>query len=185
VSQPFGPGIGSAAAPVRLLALFLLLLPLVQTGCTFERRADLDEDPEAATPALEADERIRSPAAVVRVFRDAVVVGDLSLALSLLHRPATIEDELAGGDVGTLTRGELLMELRRRHVEGLVLEVLGTEVEVMGESAMVLTRLALIDQGEDGIGVEAGRAYETVLLVLTEEGWRIRHLHRSMTRREP
>jgi hypothetical protein len=171
-------------APVGLLTL-LLLLSLVQTGCTFERRADLHEDPEAATPALEAGERLRPPAAVVRVFRDAVVVGDLSLALSLLHRQATLVDGLAGSDVETLTRGELLMELRRRHGEGLVLEVLGTEVEVTGESAMVLSSLALIDRGEDGIGVETGRVYETVLLVLTEDGWRIRHLHRSMTRGEP
>jgi hypothetical protein len=162
--------------------LALLLLPLLQAGCTFERRADLDEDPEAATPAMEAGERIRSPAAVVRVFRDAVVVGDLSLALSLLDRRATLVDELAGSHGETLTRGELLMELRRRHVEGLVLEVLGTEMEVAAESAMVLTSLALIDRGDDGIGIETGRAYETVVLVLTEDGWRIRHLHRSMTR---
>jgi hypothetical protein len=159
----------------------LLLATLVQSGCTFERRADLDEDPEAPTTALQAGDRIRPPAAVVRVFREAVVLGDLSLALSLLHRQATLVDELAGSDVEVTTRGELIMELRRRHVDGLVLEVLGTEVDVMEGSAMVLSRLALIDRGDDGIGVEAGRAYETVLLLLTEDGWRIRHFHRSMT----
>jgi hypothetical protein len=161
---------------------FLLLALLLQTGCTFERRADLDEDTEATPVAPEPGERIRPPAAVVRVFREAVVLGDLSLALSLLHRQATLVDELVGSDVDILTRGELLMELRRRHVDGLVLEVLDTEVEVMEGSAMVLSRLALIDRGDDGIGVEAGRAFETVLLLLTEDGWRIRHLHRSMTR---
>lgn len=167
-----------------LLALFLVL-PLLQAGCTFERRADLEEDPEAVTPALEPGERMRPPTAVVRVFREAVVVGDLSLALSLLHRQATLVDELAGSDVDTATRGELLMELRRRHVAGLVLEVLDTEVEVAGESALVLTRLALIDRGEDGIGVEAGRAFETVHLLITDDGWRIRHLHRSIAQRDP
>lgn len=164
--------------------LFALLL--FQPGCTFEQRGDLDEDPAAGTTADPGDwQRIQPPATVARVFREAVVIGDLSLALSLLHRQATLVDELAGTDEELATRGELLMELRRRHVDGLVLEALDTQVEVTGETALVLTRLALIDRGEDGIGLEVGRAYETALLVATEEGWRIRHLHRSVTRRDP
>jgi hypothetical protein len=184
VSRLLLPGSRGRVGRPALLALFLVL-PLLQAGCTFERRADLEEDPEVATPALEPGERIRPPASVVRVFREAVVVGDLSLALSLLHRQATLVDELAGSDAEPATRGELLLELRRRHVAGLVLEVLDSEVDVTGESAIVLTRLALIDRGEDGIGVETGRAFETVHLLLTEDGWRIRHLHRSMDRRDP
>jgi len=166
------------------LAAFLLL----GNACTFEHRADLDDE-EGAMPAslvlLGNGERGLSPGAVTRLFREAVVAGDLSLALSLLHRQATLVDELAGTDEATITRGELLLELRRRHVEGLVLEVLDSRVEPSSESAVVLTRLALLDRGEDGIGMEVGRAYETVVLVPTDEGWRIQHLHRSVTRRDP
>jgi hypothetical protein len=37
----------------------------------------------------------------------------------------------------------------------------------------------------DGIGVEVGRAYETVVLVPSDQGWRIRHVHRSLNRNGP
>lgn len=167
--------------------LFVALVVMGAGACTFERRDDVDEEEAAATralPGFEDGSRWRSPEGVVRLFREAVVLGDLSMALSLLDRQSILVDELAGAPDEAMTRGELLLELRRRHTEGLVLEVLQTRVEEAGETALVLTHLAIMDRDEDGIGVEVGRVYESVVLVPTEEGWRIRHLHRSVTRRD-
>lgn len=171
--------------PGRLLVGALVL---VQAGaCTFERRADLEEDDSPAgsgIPGLEEGVGARTPEAVARLFREAVEVGDLSLALSLLDRSATLVDALAGAPDVTTTRGELLLELRRRHGEGLALEELEARSEPVGESTLVLTRLALMELDEDGIGIEVGRVYETALLTPVEGGWRIRHLHRSLTLNE-
>lgn len=164
-----------------------LATALLGAACTFEHRADMEEaEASPGSVALVGNgDRGLSPGAVARLFREAVFVGDLSLALSLLDRQATLVDELAGTDEETMTRGELLLELRRRHVAGLGLEVLETRVEPATESTLVLSRLALLERGDDGIGVEVGRAYETLVMVRTDEGWRIRHLHRSVTRRDP
>jgi ketosteroid isomerase-like protein len=168
------------------------LFPVLVGSCTFEHRPDPraenagDGDPlEARQDELPARGLDRSPVGVVRVFREAVVRGDLSLALSLLDREATLVDELAGAQSESATRGELLMELRRRHAEGLILRVLDIDVSQAGETALVLTRLALMEEGGDGIGVEVGRAYETVVLVPSDQGWRIRHVHRSLNRNGP
>lgn len=160
---------------------------IVLGACTFERRSELEENGEEArtAPGLLGDppgmERALPPEGIVRLFRDAVVRGDLSLALSLLHREATLVDKLAASPDGRRTRGEILVELRRRHAEGMALEVLESTVHEVEGGTLVLTRLAVLEEEENGIGVEVGRVYETALLVPTDAGWRIRHFHRSLT----
>ena len=173
-----------------VLVAGLLVLP---AGCVFERRPDPDrffeverppetelaeeawrEDPEAAAYSL------------AEVFREAVRVGDLSLALSLLHREAILLDELVGeataSAAGPLTRGELLLAVRRMHQDGLRLYVAEVEVTLLDDVALVNSYMDLLRPVEEGreLAVQEGRVWETLVLVATPEGWRIRHLHRSV-----
>jgi ketosteroid isomerase-like protein len=167
---------------------------LILTGaCVFERRPDPDhfleaertsetqpsepfswEDPEAAAASL------------AEVFREAVRLGDLSLALGLLHRDAVLLDELVGdvstGAAGPLTRGELLLAVRRIHQDGLRLHPAQVEVVLLDEVALVTSHLDLMRSMEEGgeLAVQEGRVWESMVLVATPDGWRIRHLHRSL-----
>jgi len=133
--------------------------------------ADLEVSPEA--PVLDA----------VRTQREAVARGDLALGLALLHPDATLVDALLSGADPGATRGELLLELRGLLGRGFRLEEESVDVTVTGETALVVSTLRL--EGEvDAIGEwldRVGRVvHESTVLVLTPEGWRIRHMHRSL-----
>jgi hypothetical protein len=172
----------------RLLPVLLL----AAGACLFERRPD-PESPSlldsGLDPELPAEARPPDPADaaahLTEVFRDAVRIGDLSLALGLLDRNATLRDELAGaavvGDPEGVTRGELLLEIRRMYEEGIRLHPTRVAVDVLGETAVVTTELEVLRrvEPEGELAVQEGRAWETAVLVATPEGWRIRHLHRS------
>lgn len=120
----------------------------------------------------------------LRVFRESVEIGDLSLALALLDREVEIVDHLVGSPFsggGTLSRGEALLELRRLHSEGLVLEEMGSELVLRQDAALIHARLVVLQRDEaTGVAREVTRGHETVLMVPSPEGWRIRLLHRSL-----
>ncbi len=184
------------ATRTRLPLLLPVVLVLAATGCTLERRGN--GDAAVAEPATVLDgERLEPPApqqdpaesarVTLEVFREAVRVGDLSLALSLIDPRAVLLDDLsAPAEAGPAdpmpTRGELLLELRRRHAGGLLLRVDGSELRWLDDHALLMTRIVLLhrstvpDQEPDSVGV----ARETALLRPTPEGWRIVHLHRSL-----
>lgn len=147
----------------------------------------------------------RDPAEAVsvllEVFREATRVGDLSLALSLLDREAILlDEEVPGGTAGPLpapgatgptgetaeerTRGEFVVEMRRRHADGLRFRVDAQTVRMEGPHALVLTLLRVEDADPDDpeASVELGRVLETAVLRGTDDGWRILHLHRSRHR---
>ena len=172
-----------------------LLAGGILAGCTLERRAgpdtsldtgaEMEEDFGVLDQPVPAD-----PAESVRitleVFREAVRVGDISLALQLLDAEAVLLDDLVldAADEFDLpgTRGELLLALRRRHAAGLGLEPLDAELRWSDNTAVLSTRLLLLDRSA---GLEAepdtlGVARETAVLRPSPEGWRILHLHRSM-----
>ena len=173
-------------------ASFLFLcsfLALTFSGCTFERRdtepaeglgsADGARATEGELSAGEAEDIAR---AAVDAFRESVAAGDLSLALARLHGEATLVDPLVGQAAETVSRGELLLELRRRHAEGLVYEPLEADVFLAGEdAALVVSLLSMLREGDAEIPEEVGRVLETVYLVGSDEGWKIRHLHRSLS----
>jgi ketosteroid isomerase-like protein len=178
----------------RQRALAVLLLLLLGAGCVFERRPDpdvllLDAEREAEADLLPEPPRELPEAAaatVAEVFREAVRLGDLSLALGLLHREAVLLDGLATGSAegvaGPATRGELLLAMRRLHQDGLRLLPTEVDVAVMDDVAVVTTHLDLLRPLEEGeeLAVQEARVWETLVLVATPEGWRIRHLHRSL-----
>jgi hypothetical protein len=175
----------------------VLIALLVGGGCTLEEHA------RSAPPVLGeaavadslggpgADDTLSvvvDPDASARVtmdvFREAVRVGDLSLALRLLDEAAIVVDALAGGAgaPAVTTRGELLLELRRRHADGLLLEVADSELRWIGDHVLLATRLRVLRRAEDPENPPdtLGTAAESSLLRPTPEGWRIVHLHRSL-----
>lgn len=163
------------------------------TGCTFEHRGNGAGEADPDLPAVISDTTAgeptppRSPEVPVlealRTHREAVGRGDLALALALLHREATLADALLATVDEELTRGELLLELRSRLGAGYHLVEVSVEASVHDESALVVSRLLL--EGHEGaagaLEEMKGRGLrETAFLLLTPEGWRIRHLHRSV-----
>lgn len=123
------------------------------------------------------------PTATVRAFREAVSVGDLSLALSLLDRQAFLVDDLVGDPESAGTRGEALLELRSRLAAGVTLHEENSRVNYSEQGAVVLTRLrieAANGATEEALEMEGRALTETAVLILTEEGWRIAHFHRSL-----
>jgi len=119
----------------------------------------------------------------LRTFREAMSVGDLSLALALVDREASLVDQLVGDPDRFASRGEVLLELRARLAEGLTMREDSTEVSVTDGSAVIVSRLGLEveeDAPESTQALSGRSLHETVVLILTAEGWRIRHLHRSI-----
>jgi ketosteroid isomerase-like protein len=173
---------------VALLALPFVLFG-VAGGCTFEHRGNDAGEVDTAEPGagLAPTEGEVSPEApvldAVRTQREAVARGDLALALALLHPDATLVDALLSGAHSGATRGELLLELRALLGRGFRLDEEGADVTVTGETALVVSTLRL--EGEDDASGQwldrVGRVvHESTVLVLTPEGWRIRHMHRSL-----
>jgi hypothetical protein len=158
-----------------------LLLLLVLGGCTIEPRWEVEpEEPSPDTVALpESASPEEAVATTVEVFREAVRVGDLSLALSLLDRDAILADDLADGNGEGTTRGEVLMELRRRHAAGLRLEAIESQTREVAGGWLVSTRLDILGTDEEGEPTLDGHARESALLAPTDEGWRIVLFHRS------
>lgn len=170
------------------LVLAALAPVLGIAGCELERRPEA-ADPfpdENAVPDTLTDmprDPQESARVTMEVFREAVRVGDLSLALSLLDRDAVLFDDLAGEAAEATTRGELLLELRRRHRDGLRLGAQAAEVTLLDGAAIVVSTLAVMQRtpgDEEELAVQEETARETAILVPTPEGWRIRHLHRSI-----
>jgi len=177
-------------------AVGFLLAGCILAGCTLERRAgpdtslDTEAEVEEDFGVLDPQPVPADPAESVRitleVFREAVRVGDISLALQLLDAEAVLLDDLVldAASESDLpgTRGELLLALRRRHAGGLGLEPLDSELRWSDNTAVLSTRLLLLDRSAepeaepDTLGV----ARETAVLRPSPEGWRILHLHRSM-----
>lgn len=160
-------------------AFLLLLLP----SCTLERRGEESVDAESTTiaPVNESEFAEELARQTVRLFRDAVSAGDISRALSMMDDEGGLIDPLAGVSSTSYPVGEVLLELRRRHAEGVRFEPIDDEVSLLpsGE-ALVVTMLTMLEERE-GIGEEVGRMYESALLTPAVEGWKVRHIHRSLT----
>jgi hypothetical protein len=185
---PCGGGLGGNALRSARTGLWAVVL-LSSVACTFEETGTPGSSgglspPEPGGLAGEEPQVVASEETAlltVRMFRESVASGDLTLALSLLDREATLIDAMAGEASEAETRGELLLELRGRHASGVVLEPLRSDIRIpVAGVALVTSRLAVLQEGPGGIGEDVGRVDETVLLVATPEGWRIRHLHRSL-----
>jgi len=148
--------------------LLLLLLVSLAPGCTFERRPD-----STTTARAEGGTAADSIRAVVTALETARARGDLAAALALFDSGAVV----AGGQVGTLDgRGWVTAEamlsgaapdpVRTRELEE-------SSISLLPGSALALNRYRDPEGGLPSV--------ETVVLVRTPAGWRIRHIHHSPT----
>jgi hypothetical protein len=173
---PFGVSGASSFPGVLFFCLFLV------SSCTLERRGEESAERDSTTvgPVNESEFAEELARQSVRLFRDAVFAGDISRALSLMEDGASLIDPLAGKSSAHFPVGEVLLELRRRHADGVRFEMIEDEVTLLpsGE-ALVITTLSML-QEEEGVGQEVGRIYESALLFPSPEGWKVRHLHRSL-----
>lgn len=164
-----------------------LLSVLFFSSCTLERRFEESADTTAVVPSeaseLQSTEELAGQ--TVRLFRDAVFAGDISRALSLMAEGASLIDPFAGRSTVEWPVGEVLLELRRRHADGVRFEPIRDEVTLLEDGgALVLTTLAVL-QETGGVGEEVGEIHETALLIPSPEGWKVRHIHRSLVEAEP
>lgn len=174
----------------------LVLLVVMLAGCTFERRPDRASNGDgdgAYSLAPEGEARVLQPAdsvlLVAQLYREALEVGDLSRALSFLHPGAALYNDAAALLPANASAGEVLLQELRLRQEGLRLEVVDSEATILGDAALVLKRYRVSEAGavaasddegdSDSSALESETALETIILVRSPTGWRIRHLHRS------
>ncbi len=158
----------------RVVALGLLVL--AAGGCRFERRAEVEADAAEPAPATEADEaRPEAPAdELLRSFQDLRRAGAVEEARELLHPRAQLVDRGARYVTGAPSSA-----LRPLLGPG---PSLGTwTVPAVDTLAGDGPRLYVLAYGPTaGAEAEGGSAaVESILLVPTPRGWRVRLLHRS------
>ena len=112
---------------------------------------------------------------VVHAFHDALERGDSAAAVRQLHREVVIYE---GG------HAESLDEYRGGHLPADMAFASATRRETTTESVRVWGDQALYLSGSRTTGAYRGRAVdshgtETMVLVRTPDGWRIRHIHWS------
>jgi len=173
--------------------LLMVIVLLVAGACTFEKRAENateEETVEVEGEEIREAEEVVLPAApeeaalgTLRAFQEAMAVGDLSLALALVDRDATLVDDLVPDAAEAASRGEVLLELRSVLAQGLAVEEESRDVSFPGGIAVVVSSLVLRASDEEAPDsvreMDGRRLHETAILVSTDDGWRIRHLHRS------
>jgi ketosteroid isomerase-like protein len=135
----------------------------------------------AATPRTEQPAQEEAAVrAVATAFGNALETGDSTAALALLHPDVVIFE---GGSWETLEdyrSGHLRADMR--YLQATQQETLRAVVHVSGDQALVTREFSTTGtMGErviDSIGVE------TLILVRTDEGWKIRHIHWSSRARQ-
>lgn len=127
-----------------------------------------------AAQATDAD-REAEVRAVVEGFHSALAARDSAAALARLHPDVSIYE---GG------HAESLAEYRSSHLAADIAFASATRRELMGESVRIWGDQALYNSESRTTGTSRGREIdargtETMVLVRTPDGWRIRHIHWS------
>lgn len=129
----------------------------------------------AASQAATDSARAAEVRAVVRGFHAALAAGDSTAALELLDPGVVIFES---------GHAESLTQYRSGHLRSDVAFARAVRREVTGESIAVWGDAALYTSEAHTTGEWRGRAIdsqgvETMVMVRTPEGWRIRHIHWS------
>lgn len=127
----------------------------------------------AQQPEATADEL--AVRAVVQGFKDALAAGDSSAALSYLHTDLMVYE---GGHAETLS------EYRSGHLAADMEFTAAVETTVLEQGVIVRPGMALWVSESESTGEFRGRAIdsrgtETMILLPTDSGWRILHVHWS------
>ena len=165
---------------MRAVLAALLLTLTAAPGCRFERRPDLPTDRELSLGTPASLEPAGTPAedsarAVVISLAEALEVGDVARVARLTVPESVLIDQEeavrwshANPDSPlprSLSAGEDAPDWRLETSAYLPL----------GEGAVLIYEYQALTQEE----APAARAVETFVLVRTELGWRLRHMHRS------
>lgn len=162
----------------RIVALGLLVL--AAGGCRFERRGAVEEDvpgvSEQAAAAAAGGTLSETPAEdVLRTFQRLRAAGAVEEARELLHPRASLVDRGTrfGAGAPSSALGPLL---------GPGPDAGSWRVAALDTLAVDGPRLYVLEYGPvSGAGPEGGAAsVESILLVPTPGGWRVRLLHRSV-----
>ena len=135
--------------------------------CSFAVPA-LAQQPEGAADEL-------AVRAVVQGFKDALAAGDSSTALSYLHADLMVYE--AG-------HAETLAEYRAGHLAADMEFTAAVETTVLEQGLIVRPGMALWVSESESTGEFRGRAIdshgaETIVLLPTDSGWKILHVHWS------
>lgn len=169
-------------ALARALLPVHLLGGLAATGCRFERRADLTAEGAAVNEDLVTRAGVRTPAedsvrAVVTAIEEALARGDVSRIANLtVPQTMLIDQEEAVRWYHDDPRAPLPRALWARADPFWTLAA--SHFVPLGASALLVNEYAAPDTPDAG-DEPTWRAAETFVLVRTEAGWRLRHLHRS------
>lgn len=125
---------------------------------------------EATDSARQAEVRV-----VVQEFHGALAAGDSLAALALLHPDLVVYES---------GHAETLSEYRSEHLASDIAFAAATRREVRAESVTLWGDVALYTSEAHTTGTWRGRdidggGTESMVLVRTPEGWRIRHIHWS------
>lgn len=165
----------------------LAFLAVHASACTFEQRPDRVERQGTARAAagrsaaeVAAADSVR---AVLQAFDAALTAADTAAALALLD-PALVVYE--GGSVDS-TRAAYAAQHLPADMEfmrsGIAREVIRSDIELLAGTALAVTRYRV--SGEVRGRPMRSETAETMVLVRTPEGWKIRHIHWSSRRMEP
>lgn len=161
-----------------LVAVFLVGAHL--TGCTVERRPDLEERPDTTAFVPEAQRATAamrdSARSVVEAYHAALEVGDGARVAALAARGATIVDQEEGvfWEVSGPQTGPLPGPLSEG-ASGLGWSRVRSEVRPLADAILVVDRYEATVSGEP----IRWSATESFVLVRTVDGWRILLAHRS------
>jgi ketosteroid isomerase-like protein len=131
--------------------------------------------PVAPANGQEANAREAEVRAVVEGFKAALAAGDSTAALGYLHRDLVVYEE---------GRAESLTEYRSGHLAADMEFSAAVETTPVQQGVIVRPEMALwVSEGESR-GVFRGRTIEshgveTIVLVPTDAGWKILHVHWS------
>ncbi len=116
-----------------------------------------------------------NPETVVEAFHRALAAGDSASGLDLLHPEILIFEQGAAEDLQEYRSHHLAADIR--FASQTTRHVIDSQVEIRGEIAIFTARAhttgRIGDRDIDSSGVE------TMVLTLTEEGWKILHIHWS------
>jgi ketosteroid isomerase-like protein len=131
-----------------------------------------------AAPVQAQDAARAEVLAVVHGYHAALAAGDSAGAIARLHPDVVVFES---------GHAETLAEYRAGHLPADMAFAGATRREIGDESVLVRDDIALYTAGSRTTGEFRGRAIdsrgaETMVLIRTPEGWRIRHIHWSSGR---
>jgi ketosteroid isomerase-like protein len=151
---------------------------LAAGACRFERRPDLPSQapPEdvVVRPGLSASPMEDSARAVALALDEALAVGDVSRVTRLTSADALLIDQEEGVH-WTPALAEAALPRPLSTDRGLAWRLEITTFHAFPGSGLLVQEYRAVISGE---GVP-WRAVETLVLVRSDEGWRVAHLHRS------